>query len=46
VTNGVFDSLTHFDGQLLHSRGIGVFNGVDFSQGRAKARLVAFLLSL
>jgi CxxC motif-containing protein (DUF1111 family) len=30
VTNGVFDSLTQFDGQLLHSKGIGTFNGVDF----------------
>jgi CxxC motif-containing protein (DUF1111 family) len=30
VTNGVFDSLTQFDGQLLHSKGIGLFNGVDF----------------
>src|SRR6202043_1120949 len=30
VTNGVFDSLTEFDGQLLHSKGIGRFNGVDF----------------
>jgi CxxC motif-containing protein (DUF1111 family) len=30
VTNGVFDSLVQFDGQLLHSKGIGEFNGVDF----------------
>jgi CxxC motif-containing protein (DUF1111 family) len=30
VTNGVFDSLPQFDGQLLHSKGIGTFNGVDF----------------
>jgi CxxC motif-containing protein (DUF1111 family) len=30
VTNGVFDPLTQFDGQLLHSKGIGLFNGVDF----------------
>jgi CxxC motif-containing protein (DUF1111 family) len=30
VTNGIFDSLTQFDGPLLHSRGIGEFNGVDF----------------
>jgi CxxC motif-containing protein (DUF1111 family) len=30
VTDGVFDSLTQFDGQLLHSKGIGLFNGVDF----------------
>ena len=30
VTNGVFDPLTQFDGQLLHSKGIGQFNGVDF----------------
>jgi CxxC motif-containing protein (DUF1111 family) len=30
VTDGVFDQLTQFDGQLLHSKGIGLFNGVDF----------------
>jgi CxxC motif-containing protein (DUF1111 family) len=30
VTNGVFDQLLQFDGQLLHSKGIGLFNGVDF----------------
>jgi CxxC motif-containing protein (DUF1111 family) len=30
VTDGVFDPLTQFDGQLLHERGIGTFNGVDF----------------
>jgi CxxC motif-containing protein (DUF1111 family) len=30
VINGVFNSLTQFDGQLLHSKGIGKFNGVDF----------------
>jgi CxxC motif-containing protein (DUF1111 family) len=30
VANGVFDQLTQFDGQLLHERGIGRFNGVDF----------------
>jgi CxxC motif-containing protein (DUF1111 family) len=30
VTNGVFNSLPQFDGQLLHSKGIGLFNGVDF----------------
>jgi CxxC motif-containing protein (DUF1111 family) len=30
VINGVFNSLTQFDGQLLHSKGIGLFNGVDF----------------
>jgi CxxC motif-containing protein (DUF1111 family) len=30
VINGVFNSLTRFDGQLLHSKGIGLFNGVDF----------------
>ena len=30
LTNGVFDQLTQFDGQLLHERGIGTFNGVDF----------------
>jgi CxxC motif-containing protein (DUF1111 family) len=30
VTNGVFDQLLPLDGQLLHSKGIGLFNGVDF----------------
>jgi CxxC motif-containing protein (DUF1111 family) len=30
VANGVFDQLLQFDGQLLHSKGIGLFNGVDF----------------
>jgi CxxC motif-containing protein (DUF1111 family) len=30
VVDGVFNSLTQFDGQLLHSMGIGLFNGVDF----------------
>jgi hypothetical protein len=30
VIDGVFNSLTQFDGQLLHSKGIGRFNGVDF----------------
>jgi CxxC motif-containing protein (DUF1111 family) len=30
VTNGVFDQLLNLDGQLLHSKGIGLFNGVDF----------------
>jgi CxxC motif-containing protein (DUF1111 family) len=30
VINGVFNPLTQFDGQLLHSMGIGLFNGVDF----------------
>jgi CxxC motif-containing protein (DUF1111 family) len=30
VSNGVFDPLIQFDGQLLHERGIGPFNGVDF----------------
>ena len=30
VIDGVFNSLTQFDGQLLHSKGIGFFNGVDF----------------
>jgi CxxC motif-containing protein (DUF1111 family) len=30
VINGVFNPLTQFDGQLLHSKGIGLFNGVDF----------------
>ncbi len=30
VIDGVFNSLTQFDGQLLHSQGIGLFNGVNF----------------
>jgi CxxC motif-containing protein (DUF1111 family) len=30
VIDGVFNSLTQFDGQLLHTMGIGLFNGVDF----------------
>jgi CxxC motif-containing protein (DUF1111 family) len=30
VTDGVFDPLLQFDGQLLHTKGIGLFNGVDF----------------
>ena len=30
MIDGVFNSLTQFDGQLLHSKGIGLFNGVDF----------------
>jgi CxxC motif-containing protein (DUF1111 family) len=30
VTNGVFDPLIQFDGQLLHVKGIGLFNGVNF----------------
>lgn len=30
VTNGVFNQLLNLDGQLLHSKGIGLFNGVDF----------------
>jgi CxxC motif-containing protein (DUF1111 family) len=30
VINGVFDQLLNLDGQLLHSKGIGLFNGVDF----------------
>jgi CxxC motif-containing protein (DUF1111 family) len=30
VTNGVFDPLTQFDGTLVHAKGIGLFNGVDF----------------
>ena len=30
VIDGVFNPLTQFDGQLLHSKGIGLFNGVDF----------------
>ena len=30
VVNGVFNQLLNLDGQLLHSKGIGLFNGVDF----------------
>ena len=30
VTDGVFNQLLNLDGQLLHSRGIGPFNGVNF----------------
>ena len=30
VIGGVFNSLTQFDGTLLHTKGIGRFNGVDF----------------
>jgi CxxC motif-containing protein (DUF1111 family) len=30
VIDGVFNSLTQFDGTLVHARGIGRFNGVDF----------------
>ena len=30
VINGVFNPLTQFDGTLVHARGIGRFNGVDF----------------
>jgi CxxC motif-containing protein (DUF1111 family) len=30
VTDGVFDQLLDLDGQLLHSKGIGRFNGIDF----------------
>jgi CxxC motif-containing protein (DUF1111 family) len=30
VTDGVFDPLTQFDGTLVHARGIGLFNGVNF----------------
>jgi CxxC motif-containing protein (DUF1111 family) len=28
--NGVFNPLTQFDGTLVHAKGIGLFNGVDF----------------
>jgi CxxC motif-containing protein (DUF1111 family) len=28
--NGVFDPLTQYGGSLIHSQGIGLFNGVDF----------------
>ena len=30
VTNGVFDPLTQYGGSLIHSQGIGLFNGVNF----------------
>jgi CxxC motif-containing protein (DUF1111 family) len=30
VVDGVFNQLLNLDGQLLHSKGIGLFNGVDF----------------
>jgi CxxC motif-containing protein (DUF1111 family) len=30
VIDGVFNPLTQFDGTLVHARGIGRFNGVDF----------------
>src|SRR5262249_1320057 len=30
VTNGVFNPLTQFDGTLVHAKGIGLFNGVNF----------------
>jgi CxxC motif-containing protein (DUF1111 family) len=30
VTKGVFNQLLNLDGQLLHSKGIGLFNGVNF----------------
>ena len=30
VVNGVFNPLTQFDGTLVHAKGIGLFNGVDF----------------
>ena len=30
VINGVFNPLTEFDGTLVHAKGIGLFNGVDF----------------
>jgi CxxC motif-containing protein (DUF1111 family) len=30
VIDGVFNPLTQFDGTLVHARGIGLFNGVDF----------------
>ena len=30
LTNGVFDPLTQYGGTLIHSRGIGLFNGVNF----------------
>ena len=30
VTNGVFDPLTQYGGSLIHSQGIGLYNGVNF----------------
>ncbi len=30
ILNGQFDPLTQFDGSLLHSKGIGLYNGVNF----------------
>jgi CxxC motif-containing protein (DUF1111 family) len=30
VVDGVFNPLTQFDGTLVHAKGIGLFNGVDF----------------
>jgi CxxC motif-containing protein (DUF1111 family) len=30
VINGMFNPLTQFDGTLVHAKGIGLFNGVDF----------------
>jgi len=30
VINGVFNPLNQFDGTLVHAKGIGLFNGVDF----------------
>jgi CxxC motif-containing protein (DUF1111 family) len=30
VVNGVFNPLTQFDGTLVHAKGIGLFNGVNF----------------
>jgi CxxC motif-containing protein (DUF1111 family) len=30
VINGIFNPLTQFDGTLVHAKGIGLFNGVNF----------------
>ena len=30
MIDGVFNPLTQFDGTLVHAKGIGLFNGVDF----------------
>jgi CxxC motif-containing protein (DUF1111 family) len=30
ITDGVFNPLTQYNGSLVHSKGIGVFNGVNF----------------
>jgi CxxC motif-containing protein (DUF1111 family) len=30
MVNGQFDPMTEFDGSLVHKRGIGLFNGVNF----------------